>query len=177
MKFYYLNCRWPFETNTSPMFELSFFVLSVSGLYTATLLSCVDGTYLTFCGYVSAQFKTVETDIHTIAKKAKPKTTYITTRQENDDILLALAAVVNKHNRVISLNDEFSKIFEINIIIQLIVSAAHIAALGVAFLFAENFTEASIYLTFILADLIKLFIYCYGGTLIIDSVRYFLCNK
>lgn len=141
-------------------------------------MGSVDGLFLTFCGYISAQYGIVESDIRTLRKEGKVKiTSLITTGQENDKILLVLAEIVEKHNRVISLNNEFSKIFEINIIVQFIISAVHMAALGAAFLFADNFSEASIFLAFITADLIQLFIYCYGGSLIIESVSYLFYFK
>lgn len=160
--------------NTSPNFEIAFLLNGVTGLYVVTCMICVDGIFLTFCGYIAAQYEIIQMDFKKLIElhitRPNSSSKDMCDQIQHKKVLEALIEIVKKHNRTIELNKKCSQMFALNILFHFIIAAAHMGAIGVSMMYTKDKVEIAIYVFFIGMDLTQLYIYCYGGTLIIVNV-------
>ena len=138
-------------------------------------ITCSDGLFLTFCGYISAQYDTVQQDILDLLKDhglLELQSTRIFDENANDKILIRLTEIIKKHSKIIELNKSVSKVFGPNVVVHFLTAALNIGLISLSMMLATPF-ELAIYIFYLGFALSQLYIYCYGGTLIIESVRYY----
>ena len=128
---------------------------------------------MTMCGYIAAEFEIIQKDlINLIDDQNFPKlaANQIYSKEQNQKIFRMLSKIIARHSQLIQLNRRVSELFAPNITIHFLTSALHMGLISVSLMMATNELETFKSIFYIFIDLAQLFIFCYGGTLVIESV-------
>lgn len=55
--------RYPFATDVSPGYEVAYIYSSYIAYIVVMMFSSADGMFISFCLYISAQFKNIQTEL------------------------------------------------------------------------------------------------------------------
>ena len=173
--------RFPFRTDTSPIYELTYIYVSIIGYIVVLAYGCVDGIFITLCVYIGAQFMIIQQNLldlnnsDVLRKTFSDATKY--NKHECDKMLLQLSRLIQRHVDTIHLNNDVSELFEIIVLLQFLTAAVSIGLAACLLTMSTAVMDAFLYSSHVFVFLTQLYIYCYAGSFVMNSVRILSCTK
>lgn len=169
---------WPWNTTTTPRYEITYLLLVYSSWLTSTANPGLDCTFMGICFHISAEFHTLKTRLGKLSKNIDEKAPdwHVLNAEENKKVYAELTEVVVKHCATIELCETSQGLAQEMILIHFITSAMVICMNGVNLIIAKGAAKA-IYVCYIMTALIQAFVFCYGGDSLEESVLFYLFFK
>lgn len=164
---------WPWNTKTTPGYEITYLLLVYSSWLTSTANPGLDCTFMGICFHISAEFQTLTTRLMKMSKKIDEKAPdwHMLNAEDNKKVYTELSAVVDKHCATIELCETSQGLAQEMILIHFITSAMVICMNGVNLIIAKGAAKA-IYVCYIMTALIQAFVFCYGGDSLEEAVTF-----
>ncbi|XP_061387525.1 odorant receptor 22c [Musca vetustissima] len=157
----------PEAAATFPYFPFTFLILTFSGLMTVFSFSIVDGYYVCTTVFICSIFKIIQRDVHSTFEELKE--CEHATEEQNHRIRQKLNAIVERHNTIIDLSADFTASFTVIIMLHFMSAAIVVCSSILDLMLNTNSVGLFIYISYNIAALAQLFVYCVGGTFVSDS--------
>lgn len=166
---------WPWQTQTTPTYEITYILLAYSSWLTSTAVPGLDCTFMGICLHISAEFHSISTQLEKIGIDIDEKapTFNMLSKNESNKTYKKLIKLIDKHNLTIELSDTARTLAQEMIFAHFLTSAMVICMNGVNLIIAPGAAKL-IYVNYIMTGLIQAFVFCYGGDALQESVR--LCD-
>ncbi|XP_038121708.1 uncharacterized protein LOC6045479 isoform X3 [Culex quinquefasciatus] len=155
----------PYEYKYSPMFELTFLLMSYITFTPCFMLGGSDGLFIGVSLLVSSQFRLVQQQLENLEVEESLSEDV---PAENKRILKQLKQIVQRHNQAIEMSQEMSSLFVPNVFTCYTIAAVK---LGMACLIMSkaDILVRIIFLFGSLGILTEIYIYSFGGTLLMEE--------
>jgi odorant receptor len=118
------------------------------------------------CAHISSQFEIIGSQISTLIEDHEHIERF--SREQNKILYQKLKEIVKDHQKAIGMCNKMSQCFSVNVLMH-IVSSAFITCIGCLMIMLAEGVDKLIFLSYIAASTCQIFIYCFGGTLLIES--------
>ncbi|XP_055678124.1 odorant receptor 22c [Lutzomyia longipalpis] len=172
---------FPFDPYKSPVYEITYIILSYSGYITIAGIVGLDGLFVGLCLHISGQFQIIQANINTLVdREIAPLLTQSSTddeftKEQNEVIYRRLRSYVRRQIVTISLCEEMVEIFKPSVLMHFI-SAAFVICFSSVNLILSSGITVFLYANYIGAATTQLFLYSIGGTSISTSSSE-ICNS
>ena len=129
--------------------------------------SCVDSVFITLCVYIAAQFNIIHEEILNLNNHLNFKKC---TKTECDVLRKQISRIIQRHADTINMSNDVSELFILVVVVHFLTAALSIGLIVTNLTMFATPPEIVLYSFYILVDLTQLYIYCYGGTFIMESV-------
>lgn len=161
---------WSYD-NLLP-YIFTFIWQTYANVWTSFSVSGLDGLFIGICFYITVELQCFQVRIRRVIKnlQSNENTTYVLSKNSNRSLYFDLEKFIHDHNVTLELTDKVADLTQEIIMIHFITAAVTICVNCVNFTISGA-GQKSVYIFCISTLLTQAFIYCYGGDLVLQSVR------
>ncbi|XP_055854115.1 odorant receptor 24a-like [Episyrphus balteatus] len=153
---------------TLPWYPLTYALISYMAQVCIIAFSGVDGVFISFCLYSAALLKILQRDMRLTFEKYHTSTLTLLDDEDNRKCFDEVGRIVRRHNEIIDLVRRFSQLFMWITLAHFVTSSIVIGASIIEALLYPGF-RALVCISYTLAVSCELFIFCYGGSAVIEN--------
>ncbi|XP_073822080.1 odorant receptor 24a [Musca autumnalis] len=144
-----------------PLYPVTFILVHWHGYITILSFAGGDGLFMGFCFYISTLLKALQQDLEDVL-------TILQRKLSEHDIYKSLSHIIRRHNEIANITYKVSAIMEEMTLCHFITSSIIIATSVIDFLLVSGYGSI-VYVVYTCAVLTEIFLYCLGGTAVIES--------
>ncbi|XP_061396275.1 odorant receptor 24a [Musca vetustissima] len=159
---------FPDSLLSMPLYPLTFLLVHWHGYITVLGFVAGDGMFLGFCFYFSTLLKALQQDLVDVLTITDDHDTKNHPRRSESQICSSLANIISRHNEIADLTIKLSKIMVEITLCHFITSSVIIGTSVIDLLLVSGYGSI-VYIVYTCAVLSEIFLYCLGGTAVIES--------
>ncbi|XP_075166964.1 odorant receptor 10a [Haematobia irritans] len=172
------NMTMPYILQHGILYPLGYIFTAYTGYVTIFMFGGCDALYFEYCTHIATLLRMLQIDVKLLFKRYNEKLTLNTA--ESLYIEEQLKMIIERHNEIIDMTNFFRKRYAI-ITLAHFVSASLVIGASIFEMMTYSGFGQFIYLSYTVAALAQLAVYCYGGTLVAENSVYlstviFKCN-